>query len=49
MGSKIILTDVDGVILDWELQINKGRGYVPSELNQKEDMPIGTIFIDSKL
>ncbi|MDR2510965.1 MAG: DNA-directed RNA polymerase subunit alpha [Bacteroidales bacterium] len=34
------------VKLELELQINKGRGYIPSEEN-KNDAPIGTIFIDS--
>jgi DNA-directed RNA polymerase subunit alpha len=34
------------VRLEIELQIKKGRGYVPSEEN-KVDAPIGTIFIDS--
>ena len=33
--------------LNWELYIEKGRGYVPSEQNYKEDLPVGTIFIDS--
>lgn len=30
-----------------ELTITKGRGYVSSERNKSEDMPIGTIAIDS--
>ncbi|MBN1863841.1 MAG: DNA-directed RNA polymerase subunit alpha [Victivallales bacterium] len=30
-----------------ELEISKGRGYVPAENNKREDHPIGTIPIDS--
>jgi len=30
-----------------EMEVAKGRGYVPSELNKKEDSAIGTIPIDS--
>lgn len=30
-----------------DMEVARGRGYVPAELNQKEDQPIGTIAIDS--
>lgn len=30
-----------------EIEVGKGRGFVPSEQNKKEDMPIGVIAIDS--
>ncbi len=30
-----------------ELELSKGRGYVTSEKNKKEDMPVGVIAIDS--
>lgn len=30
-----------------EMEVARGRGYVPAERNKKEDMPIGTIPIDS--
>jgi DNA-directed RNA polymerase subunit alpha len=30
-----------------ELQVSRGRGYVPAELNKKEDQSIGVIAIDS--
>lgn len=30
-----------------EMEVAKGRGYVPAELNKKEDAPIGAIAIDS--
>lgn len=30
-----------------EMEVSKGRGYVPAERNKKEDQPIGVISIDS--
>lgn len=30
-----------------EMEVSRGRGYVPAELNKREDMPIGVIPIDS--
>lgn len=30
-----------------EMEVDRGRGYVPSELNKKEDAPLGTIAIDA--
>lgn len=30
-----------------EMEVAKGRGYVPAELNKKEDQPIGVIAVDS--
>lgn len=33
--------------LNMELTITKGRGYVSSDKNKTEDMPIGVIAIDS--
>ncbi|MDI6758413.1 MAG: DNA-directed RNA polymerase subunit alpha [Candidatus Omnitrophota bacterium] len=33
--------------LDIEMEVLKGRGYVPAELNKKEDMIVGQIPIDS--
>jgi DNA-directed RNA polymerase subunit alpha len=35
------------VTINMELTIEKGRGYVPAEENQKSSAPIGTIFTDS--
>ena len=35
------------VILSLELTIEKGRGYVPAEDNKKQNVALGTIFIDS--
>ncbi len=33
--------------LNIEMEVGKGRGFVPAEMNKKEDMPIGVIPIDS--
>ncbi len=33
--------------LEIEMTIEKGRGYVPAELNKKEDQPLGVIPIDA--
>ncbi len=35
------------VSLSLEINIDKGRGYVPAEENKKSNAPLGTIFIDS--
>ncbi len=36
-----------GVSLNFEFNIEKGRGYVPADENKKADMPFGTIFMDA--
>ncbi len=33
--------------LQIEMEVGRGRGFVPAEMNKREDMPIGTIPIDS--
>lgn len=33
--------------LDMEMEVQLGRGYVPSEFNKREDQPIGVLPIDS--
>ena len=35
------------VKLQVDVEINKGRGYVPSEENKTNSAPVGTIFVDS--
>jgi len=35
------------VRITMDIQINKGRGYVPSEENKTNSAPVGTIFVDS--
>ena len=42
-----ICTLENNVTLDFEICIEKGRGYVSSEENKKIDAPLGTIPVDS--
>lgn len=42
-----IATLSEGVRLNVELRIGRGKGYVPSEENRQPDQPIGMIAIDS--
>ncbi len=42
-----IATLEEGAKLVMEINISRGRGYVPAELNKTEDMPIGVIPVDS--
>jgi len=37
----------DEADVDIEVTVNRGKGYVPAEKNKTEDMPIGTVPIDS--
>ncbi len=42
-----IATLSDDADVEMELTVSSGKGYVPAEKNKTEDMPIGTIPIDS--
>lgn len=42
-----IATLSKNVKFDMEMELGRGRGYVPAERNKKGDAPIGTIAIDS--
>ena len=42
-----IATLAEGVALNVELRIGRGKGYVPSEENRQPDQPVGMIAIDS--
>ncbi|MBM3253608.1 MAG: DNA-directed RNA polymerase subunit alpha [Candidatus Omnitrophica bacterium] len=42
-----IATLTKNVAFNVEMEVGRGRGYVPSEKNKKEDQPIGVIPIDS--
>ena len=44
---QLICTVMDEGNLDFEIQVNLGRGYVPAELNEKYIEHIGTIPVDS--
>ncbi len=43
----VIATCESRAKLDMELTITKGRGYVPSDKNKGDDLPIGVIAVDS--
>ncbi len=43
----VIFTMMDDANIDMELQVDLGRGYVPSELNEKYIEEIGTIPVDA--
>jgi len=36
-----------GKTLNIEMEVGRGRGFVPADINKREDMPIGVIAIDS--
>jgi DNA-directed RNA polymerase subunit alpha len=42
-----LLTLNQGAKLEIEIEIGRGRGYVSAEQNKREDLPVGTICIDS--
>lgn len=44
---QVVCTVMDEGNLDFEIQINLGRGYIPAELNEKYIEHIGTISMDS--
>lgn len=44
---QVICTVTSDITFRAELEVKWGKGYVPAELNKKEDQPIGTIPIDS--
>ena len=37
----------DGAVIDMEVQIERGRGYVPAEVNKENNETIGVIAVDS--
>jgi DNA-directed RNA polymerase subunit alpha len=45
--SMVICNLEKGVKLNMEISIEKGRGYVPAEVNKKTNAPFGAISIDS--
>lgn len=46
-GDHHIVTLTQDVPFDMELEVSRGRGYVPADQNKKEGAPVGTIAIDS--
>jgi len=48
LNPDLVICNLDSsIIINMELTIEKGRGYVPAEENKKSNAPIGTIFTDS--
>ena len=48
LNPELVICNLEkNVPLNFELTIEKGRGYVPAEENKKLGAPIGTIFMDS--
>lgn len=48
LNPDLVICNMDPKVqIDLELNIGKGRGYVPAEENKTTTAPIGTIFIDS--
>jgi len=48
LNPEMVICNLDAKVnLNIELTIEKGRGYVPAEENKKQNVAIGTIFIDS--
>ncbi len=42
-----IATLTEDIKFHMEMEVSRGRGYVPAEMNKKEDAPVGTIAVDS--
>jgi len=42
-----IATLTEKINFEVEMEVGRGRGYVPAELNRREDLPVGVIAIDS--
>ncbi|MGV6829357.1 MAG: DNA-directed RNA polymerase subunit alpha [Flavobacteriales bacterium] len=48
LNPDLVICNMDKKVnLNFEITIEKGRGYVPAEENKKSGAPLGTIFIDS--
>jgi DNA-directed RNA polymerase subunit alpha len=48
LNPDLIICHMDSKVnLNFEITIEKGRGYVPAEENKKANAPLGTIFTDS--
>jgi DNA-directed RNA polymerase subunit alpha len=46
-GDHHIVTLTQDIPFDMELEVSRGRGYVPADQNKKEGAPVGTIAVDS--
>jgi DNA-directed RNA polymerase subunit alpha len=46
-GDHHVVTLTQDIPFDMELEVSRGRGYVPADQNKKEGAPVGTIAVDS--
>lgn len=46
-GDHHVVTLTQDIAFDMELEVSRGRGYVPADQNKKEGAPVGTIAVDS--
>lgn len=46
-GDHHIVTLTQDIPFDMELEVSRGRGYVPADQNKKEGAPVGSIAVDS--
>lgn len=46
-GDHHVVTLTQDIPFDMELEVSRGRGYVPAEQNKKEGAPVGSIAVDS--
>lgn len=46
-GDHHIVTLTQDIPFDMELEVSRGRGYVPADQNKKEGAPVGAIAVDS--
>ncbi len=48
LNPDLVICNMDSKVnLNFEITVEKGRGYVPAEENKKANAPLGTIFTDS--
>lgn len=48
LNPELVICNMDAKVnLNFEITVEKGRGYVPAEENKKANAPLGTIFTDS--
>ena len=48
LNPELVICNMESKVnLNFEISIEKGRGYVPAEENKKSNAPLGTIFMDS--
>jgi len=48
LNPDLVICELDkGIVVNFELNIDKGRGYVPADENKEPNRALGTIFIDS--